>query len=57
MADVFINLPKMKVHKKTGVTLSLKNLVGINADKNWLPHYSGGSPRNGGDQFSNINIC
>jgi len=28
-ADVFINVPKMKVHHLTGVTLSLKNLVGI----------------------------
>ena len=51
MADVFINLPKLKTHKKTGVTLSLKNLVGINADKNWLPHHTEGSPQNGGDQF------
>jgi hypothetical protein len=33
------------------VTLSLKNLVGINADKNWLPHHTEGSPRDGGDQF------
>ncbi|MBW2274747.1 MAG: DUF362 domain-containing protein [Deltaproteobacteria bacterium] len=51
LADVFINLPKMKTHKKTGVTLNLKNLVGINADKNWLPHHSEGSPADGGDQF------
>jgi uncharacterized protein (DUF362 family) len=29
-ADVFINLPKMKTHKKAGITCSLKNLVGIN---------------------------
>ncbi len=50
-ADVFINLPKMKTHKKTGVTLNLKNLVGINADKNWLPHHTDGSPKDGGDQF------
>lgn len=56
MADVFINLPKMKVHKKTGVTLSLKNLVGINADKNWLPHHSEGSPKNGGDQFPDTTL-
>jgi uncharacterized protein (DUF362 family) len=49
--DVFINLPKMKTHKKTGVTLSLKNLVGINADKNWLPHHTFGSPADGGDQY------
>jgi uncharacterized protein (DUF362 family) len=50
-ADVFINLPKLKTHKKTGVTLNLKNLVGINADKNWLPHHIDGSPKTGGDQF------
>jgi uncharacterized protein (DUF362 family) len=56
MADVFINLPKMKTHKKTGVTLSLKNLVGINADKNWLPHHTFGFPGNGGDEYPDISI-
>jgi uncharacterized protein (DUF362 family) len=51
-ANVFINLPKMKTHKKAGVTLNLKNLVGINADKNWLPHHTDSDPRTGvGDQF------
>jgi uncharacterized protein (DUF362 family) len=30
-ADVLINLPKLKTHKKVGVTCALKNLVGINA--------------------------
>ncbi len=50
-ADVVINLPKLKTHKKTGVTLSLKNLVGINGDKNWLPHHTEGDPSTGGDQF------
>jgi len=55
-ADVFINIPKMKTHKKSGVTLCLKNLVGINADKNWLPHHTVGSPEDGGDQFPNMTI-
>ena len=50
-ADVFINLPKLKTHKKVGVTCALKNLVGINANKNWLPHHTEGTPENGGDQF------
>ena len=50
-ADVFINLPKLKTHKKAGITCSLKNLVGINTYKNWLPHHTGGSPSEGGDQF------
>jgi uncharacterized protein (DUF362 family) len=50
-ADVVINLPKLKTHKKTGITCALKNLVGINGDKNWLPHYMLGAPEEGGDQF------
>ena len=49
-ADVFINLPKLKTHKKAGITCSLKNLVGINGDKNWLPHHTVGAPREGGDE-------
>ena len=50
-ADLVINLPKLKTHKKTGVTLALKNLVGINGDKNWLPHHSLGSVDEGGDEY------
>lgn len=52
-ADVLINIPKLKTHKKTGITCSLKNMVGINTYKNWLPHYMGGTPSEGGDQFPN----
>jgi hypothetical protein len=50
--DVFINLPKLKTHKKVGITCALKNLVGINANKNWLPHHTEGTPDQGGDQFA-----
>jgi hypothetical protein len=50
-ADVLINLPKLKTHKKVGLTCALKNLVGINANKNWLPHHTEGTPDAGGDQF------
>jgi hypothetical protein len=50
-ADLVVNLPKLKTHKKTGVTLSLKNMVGINGDKNWLPHHCVGSLSCGGDEF------
>ena len=50
-ADVVINLPKLKTHKKTGITCALKNFVGVNGDKNWLPHYMLGAPEEGGDQF------
>ena len=55
-ADVFISLPKLKTHKKTGVTLSIKNLVGINADKNWLPHHTWGSPKSGGDEYPDLSL-
>ena len=51
-ADVFINLPKMKTHKKAGITCCLKNLIGINTNKNLLPHHTIGTPKEGGDQFA-----
>ncbi|HEY6122032.1 MAG TPA: DUF362 domain-containing protein [Pyrinomonadaceae bacterium] len=51
-ADVFLSIPKLKTHKKCGLTVNLKGLVGINANKNWLPHYCYGSPETGGDQFA-----
>ena len=50
-ADVLINLPKLKTHKKSGLTCCLKNMVGVNGDKNWLPHHTEGTPGMGGDQF------
>ena len=50
-ADLVVNLPKLKTHKKTGVTLALKNLVGINGDKNLLPHHCVGPVSAGGDEF------
>jgi uncharacterized protein (DUF362 family) len=48
--DVVFSLPKLKTHKKAGITASLKNLVGVNADKNWLPHHTEGGPAQGGDE-------
>lgn len=50
-ADVLISVPKMKVHKKVGVTLNLKGMVGINTNKNYLVHHRVGTPREGGDQL------
>jgi uncharacterized protein (DUF362 family) len=54
-ADVFINVPKLKTHQKTGLTVSLKNLIGINGDKSWLPHYVIGGPAEGGDEYPSEN--
>ena len=55
-ADVFINLPKMKSHRKAGITCCLKNLVGINTNKNYLPHHSNGTPDEGGDQYDSNKV-
>jgi len=51
-ADCVINLSKLKTHKKTGITVCMKNMVGINGNKNWLPHHRLGTPSQGGDQFA-----
>lgn len=50
-ADLLINLPKWKTHSKAGLTAALKNLVGINGDKAYLPHFSQGAPKWGGDEY------
>lgn len=50
-ADLFINIPKLKTHKKTGITFSLKNLIGINGDKSWLAHHRRGALGSGGDEY------
>jgi len=50
-ADVVINVPKMKTHKKTAVTLSLKSVIGLSNEKYWLPHFTEGDPSVGGDEF------
>lgn len=52
-ADVIINMPKPKTHRKAGVTIALKNLVGINARKEYLPHHTNGSIKEGGDEYLN----
>lgn len=55
-ADVFINLPKLKTHKKAGVTLSLKNIVGVHGNRNYLPHHTMGTPDERGDEFENVEL-
>lgn len=50
-ANVYIAVPKLKVHKKVGVTLNIKGLVGTATNKNYLVHYSLGTPAEGGDQL------
>ncbi len=49
--DMVISLPKIKTHQKTGLTGALKNLVGINGDKDFLPHHRIGGTERGGDCY------
>lgn len=55
-SDIVISLPKIKTHQKTGVTGALKNLVGINGDKDFLPHHRMGGTKRGGDCYPGGNI-
>ncbi len=50
-SDVIISIPKMKTHRRTGVTLALKNVMGLPSWKDTLPHYTTGSRDEGGDQY------
>jgi uncharacterized protein (DUF362 family) len=50
-ADIIINLPKLKTHQKAGITCSLKNLIGINGNKEYLPHHRIGGFDLGGDCY------
>jgi uncharacterized protein (DUF362 family) len=55
-ADLVINLPKMKTHAKAGLTGALKNVVGINGHKEYLPHHITGSYFDGGDNYCLPNL-
>ncbi|HLA96917.1 MAG TPA: DUF362 domain-containing protein [Anaerolineales bacterium] len=50
-ADLILNLPKLKTHRKAGLTGALKNLVGINGNKDYLPHHRVGGTSWGGDCY------
>jgi len=55
-ADIVISIPKIKTHEKTGITGALKNLVGVNGDKDFLPHHRVGGVGFGGDCYPGMNI-
>jgi uncharacterized protein (DUF362 family) len=56
-ANVIINCPKPKTHRKAGVTAAMKNLVGINGHKDWLPHHTKGSLAEKGDEYMNPSLA
>lgn len=49
--DTIITLPKIKTHQKAGLTNAMKILVGINGDKDYLPHHRIGAVECGGDCY------
>jgi uncharacterized protein (DUF362 family) len=55
-SDVIITIPKIKTHQKTGITNAMKILVGINGDKDYLPHHRKGSKESGGDCYPETHI-
>ncbi len=52
-ADVIISVPKPTSHRIAGSTAALKNLIGANSRKEFLPHHKIGSIESGGDEYSN----
>ena len=50
-ADVIINLPKPKTHRKAGYTAALKNYIGICSKKTSIPHNVMGNEKEGGDTY------
>lgn len=58
-ADVIINLPKPKTHRKAGYTGALKNMIGLNAEKDYLPHHTKGaySIHKGDEYFSDSKVA
>lgn len=50
-ADVIINLPKPKTHRKAGYTAALKNFIGVCSRKTSIPHNVIGNEKEGGDTY------
>jgi uncharacterized protein (DUF362 family) len=50
-SDCVIAISKLKTHRKAGITAALKNVVGINGHKDWLPHHRVGATAENGDEY------
>jgi len=51
-SDCVVSLAKLKTHKFSGITMCLKNAIGICQGKEYLPHRRPGTPEEGGDSFA-----
>lgn len=55
-ADVFINVPKLKTHRMAGLTCAMKNLIGINGEKERIAHYRRGVKSKKNDEFEKFHL-
>lgn len=55
-SDVIISLPKIKAHRKAGLTACSKNFVGTCQIKDCLPHSIYGSVEHGGCEYPKSNL-
>ncbi|ETR67855.1 MAG: hypothetical protein OMM_11141, partial [Candidatus Magnetoglobus multicellularis str. Araruama] len=55
-ANFFLNVPKLKTHRKAGITCAMKNLIGINGDKSWIAHHRAGACQFGGDEYPRFHL-
>jgi uncharacterized protein (DUF362 family) len=55
-ADAVIALPKLKSHRKAGLTCCLKNSVGVNCQKDCLPHHRRHSLAENGDAYQDTSF-
>lgn len=55
-SDIILTMPKMKTHQKAGITNAMKILVGVNGDKDFLPHHRIGAKGYGGDCYPGKNV-
>lgn len=55
-ADIILNLSKLKTHRKAGLTGALKNIIGVNGNKEFLPHHRVGGKIAGGDCYPDKSI-
>lgn len=50
-SDYIFSIPKLKTHKKVGLTCAIKGCVGAIAHKDCLAHHRLGDPQYGGDEY------
>lgn len=55
-ADVFINVPKMKTHRMAGLTCAMKNVIGVNGEKERIAHYRRGVKSKNSDEFEKFSL-